>query len=127
MEPEFLTLSDVLEIHADQLERYGGDDGVRDMSLLESAIAMPMAGLGDQYFHSDIFEMAAAYLFHICRNHPFIDGNKRAGAVAAIVFLDLNGEELDCTEDELEELVLSVAKGETAKPEIANFLRQQCR
>lgn len=127
MEPEFLTLSDVLEIHADQLERYGGDDGVRDMSLLESAIAMPMAGFGDQYFHSDIFEMAAAYLFHICRNHPFIDGNKRAGAVAAIVFLDLNGEELDCTEDELEELVLSVAKGEAAKPEIANFLRQQCR
>ena len=127
MDPTFLTLSDMLEIHSDQIERYGGDLGVRDMSLLESAIAMPMAGFGGQYFHEGIFEMAAAYLFHIVNNHPFVDGNKRAGAVAAIVFLDLNGKELDCTQDELEEFVLAAARGEKDKPEIANFLRQFCQ
>lgn len=127
MEPEFLTLGDVIEIHADQIERYGGDLGVRDRALLESAVAMPMAGFGGQYFHTDIFEMAAAYLFHIVRNHPFVDGNKRAGAVVAIVFLDLNGEDLDCSQDELEEFVLAVARGEKDKPEIAGFLRQFCR
>ena len=127
MAPEFLTLGDVLEIHAGQVEGYGGDPGLRDLSLLKSAIAMPMAGLGGQYLHTSIFEMAAAYLYHICRNHPFVDGDKRTGTVAAIVFLDLNGKQLNCTEDELEELVLAVAEGETDKSEITAFLRRHCR
>lgn len=123
MEPKFLSLSEVLEIHRDQIQRYGGDLGVRDLGLLQSAIAMPAAGFGDTYFHTDIFEMAAAYLFHIVQNHPFIDGNKRAGAVASIVFLDLNDISLAADEDQFERLVLRVAEGKADKAEITAFFR----
>jgi len=123
----FLSLGDVVEIHADQLERYGGASGIRDIGLLESAVAMPEAGFGGEYLHGDVFEMAAAYLFHIVRNHPFVDGNKRTGAVAAIVFLELNGHELRSSERALETLVSSVAEGKKRRHEIAVFLRAHCR
>jgi death-on-curing protein len=126
MDPVFLSLSDVVDIHTDQTERYGGATGIRDIGLLESAMGMPMAGFGGQYLHSDIFEMAAAYLYHIVSNHPFVDANKRTGAVTALVFLKLNGHELDCSEDELEELVLGVAQGAQERHEIARFLRRHC-
>lgn len=72
--PEFLRLDDLLEIHRDQIERYGGVLGARDIGLLQSAIAQPCATFAGNYLHADLFEMAAAYLFHIARNHPFIDG-----------------------------------------------------
>ena len=120
----FLTLAEVLEIQRDQVERYGGSAGVRDMGLLESALAMPSAGMGGQYFHEDLFEMAAAYLFHIVKNHPFIDGNKRVGATAAFVFLKLNGLTLTAPEPALEKLVLAVAEGKLKKSEIAPFFRR---
>lgn len=97
-EPLFLSVEDVIEIHADQIERYGGSLGVRDVELLRSAIGMPEAGFGDQYLHADLFEMAAAYLYHIIQNHPFIDGNKRTGTMAAFVFLNLNGVTLDAAD-----------------------------
>ena len=87
IEPIFLGLDEVIEIHNDQIKRYGGHVGIRDIELLKSAVAMPAAGFGGDYLHTDIYEMAAAYLFHIVRNHPFIDGNKRTGAVASVVFL----------------------------------------
>ena len=80
-EPVFLGLDEVLEIHNDQIKRYGGDTGIRDIDLLKSAIAMPAAGFGGDYFHTDIYEMAAACLFYIIRNHPFIDGNGRTGKI----------------------------------------------
>ena len=86
MDPIFLTLNQIIAIHEDQIERYGGELSVRSMELLESAVAMPSAGFGDQYLHKDIYEMAAAYLFHICMNHPFVDGNKRTADVAAESF-----------------------------------------
>ena len=76
MSPIFLGLDEVIEIHRDQIERYGGHPGVRDMGLLQSAIAMPQASHGGKYLHADLFEMAAAYLFHIVQNHPFVDANK---------------------------------------------------
>jgi len=82
--PVFLGLGEVMEIHRDQIERYGGRPGIRDMGLLQSAVSMPAVGFGDYYLHSDIYEMAGAYLFHIIRNHPFVDGNKRTGAIAAV-------------------------------------------
>jgi death on curing protein len=124
---EFLDLHDVLRVHHDQIERYGGEDGVRDLGLLESAVAMPQAGFGGQYFHEDLFEMAAAYLFHIAMNHPFIDGNKRTGTAAALAFLDLNGVEDTAGEDELVAMVLEVAEGKAGKKEIAAFLRKHSR
>ena len=123
MEPTFLDLTDVIAIHRDQVERYGGSFGIRDVGLLESAIAMPAAGFGSQFLHKDIYEMAAACLFHLVQNHPFVDGNKRVGAMAAYAFLDVNGIELIADPDEYTNLVLSVAKGEAIKAAIAEFLR----
>lgn len=123
MEPVFLTLDEVVAIHRDQIERYGGALGVRGWGLLQSAIAMPAATFGGQYLHSDLLEMAAAYMFHIVQNHPFIDGNKRVGAVASDVFLTLNDVRLTASEDEYADFVLSVARGETSKSAAAEFLR----
>ena len=127
MEPLFLTLDEVVKIHRDQIERYGGSLGVRDWGLLQSAVAMPAASFGGQYLHSDIYEMAAAYLFHIIQNHAFIDGNKRVGAVAADVFLALNDVLLTAAEDDYAELVLSIARGESGKAAAAEFLRAHAK
>lgn len=121
---DFLTLDDVLEIHRDQIERYGGSPEIRDAGLLQSAIAMPRATYENNFLHDNIHGMAAAYLFHITQNHPFVDGNKRTGAVAAIVFLELNGFEMNAPEDEFEKLVCQVASGRADKETIAEFLRQ---
>ena len=120
-EPIFLTLGEVLEIHKDQMHRYGGRPGIRDLDLLKSALAMPQAGVGEEYFHEDMLEMAAAYLFHIVRNHPFIDGNKRTGVVAALVFLALNGIEVDAEKAEFETLVRGIAEGRFGKDKVARF------
>lgn len=122
--PLFLGLDEVVEIHCDQIERYGGHPGIRDIELLQSAVAMPAAGFGEDYLHADIFEMAAAYLFHIVRNHPFMDGNKRTGAVAALVFLMMNGIELHASEESLEKMVRSVADGKMDKSCVTEFSRK---
>ncbi|HEX4595222.1 MAG TPA: type II toxin-antitoxin system death-on-curing family toxin [Bryobacteraceae bacterium] len=109
MEPLFLSLDEVLEIHHQQVERYGGSLRLRDAAGLESAVATPQATFGGEFLHTSIPAMAAAYLFHLCQNHPFVDGNKRAGANAAITFLFLNNWEPTLAEEELVELVLAVA------------------
>jgi death-on-curing protein len=127
VEPEFLALDEVLALHADQIRRYGGRPGLRDVTLLSSAIAMPAATYRGEYLHEGLPEMAAAYLFHICRNHPFVDGNKRASLAAALTFLWLNGLRVRATEDELTELVIGVAAGRTGKPEVAVFLKKHAR
>ena len=88
---------------------------------------MPAAAFGGQYLHGDLYEMAAAYLFHIVQTHPFLDGNKRTCAVAAIVFLSLNGVALVAGEVELEGLVRDVAQGDVGKPAVADFLRNNAR
>lgn len=119
----FLGLAEVLEIHDEQIARYGGSPGVRDLGLLESALSQPRAGSGGVYFHVDVHEMAAACLFHILMNHPFIDGNKRVGAHATYVFLRLNGLELECSNAALVAQVLAVAEGRADKAKVAEFLR----
>lgn len=124
MEPVFLGLDEVIEIHSNQIARYGGSPGIRDIELLQSAIAMPAAGYSGDYLHADICEMAAAYLFHIIRNHPFVDGNKRTGAVAALVFLIMNGFELHASEDSFEAMVRLVAEGKMDKAKAASFFRK---
>jgi len=123
-EIDFLSLDDVQFAHRDQIQRYGGDAGVRDLGLLESAIAQPQATFDDQQLHAFPFEMAAAYLFHIVQNHPFVDGNKRTGAVAALLFLDLNGVEITAPPGALYDLTIAVARGEAGKPEVATFLSE---
>ena len=127
MSPLFLGLEEVLEIHHNQITRYGGTEGIRDLGLLQSALSMPQAGAGNQYFHADLFEMAAAYLFHIVRNHPFVDGNKRTGVTAALVFLEMNGIEIRASDEALVKTVLAVAEGKLQKGALAEFFRRHTR
>jgi death-on-curing protein len=127
MEPLFLSLDEVLEIHHQQVERYGGSLGLRDAAGLESAVATPQATFGGEFLHTSIPAMAAAYLFHLCQNHPFVDGNKRAGANAAITFLFLNNWEPTLAEEELVELVLAVASSRLAKQELVAVFESRCR
>jgi death on curing protein len=127
VDPTFLSLAEVLQIHQDQVARYGGATGIRDIELLKSTLGMPPATYGGQFLHTDIYEMAAAYLFHLAKNHPFVDGNKRVGAVAALVFLDLNGFVFDAPEEDFAEMVLAVARGDLGKADVAVFIRRFTR
>lgn len=123
----YLSVDDVLHIHRLQIEQFGGQHGVRDLGLIESAVAMPMASFGGQSLHRDIFDKASAYVFHLAQNHPFLDGNKRVAAATGIVFLKVNGQALLAPPPEYTELVLNVAQGTTQKPEIAEFFRQNTK
>jgi len=122
-----LTRDDVDALHAEQIAIYGGSDGTRDDGLLESAIQMPQQTFGGEYLHTDIFEMAGAYLFHICANHPYVDGNKRTAAEAADVFLFANGFDLEMDSDDFVKLVLDVAESRLTKKQIAEILREHSR
>lgn len=124
MTPIFLNLGEVLAIHEDVIRRYGGSLGIRDLALLESAIGMPQASFGGQYLHDSIPAMAAAYCFHLVANHPFLDGNKRVGAAAANVFLEMNDWVLDAKQDRYAEIVLSIAASRADKPEATVFFAQ---
>jgi death on curing protein len=121
MEIYFLTLEDVLEIHEDQIKRYGGTTGIRDQALLLSAISQPLSTFDGQYLHKTFSDKAGAYLFHVCQNHPFIDGNKRTALASALMFLAMNHCPFDYEETALENLVLGVAEGKTKKDAISAF------
>jgi death on curing protein len=119
-----LTVQQVREIHTAVLEEFGGLAGVGDEGLLESAVAAPKASVFGRSPYSDLAEVAAAYLFYICRNHPFRDGNKRAAMGSAIVFLRLNGIETTPDSDEWENLVLDVAASRIDRAETTRRLRK---
>ena len=121
--PTFLTLEEVLIIHENQINLYGGSHGVRDQGLLDSALAQPQATYDGQFLHQDIIEMAGAYCYHLIENHPFNDGNKRVGIASALVFLEMNDFELNCTEEELERFVLEVASGQRSKHDTNDLIR----
>lgn len=123
----FLTLDEVLALHADQIERYGGRPGVRDVGLLQSALAVPAATYEAAFLHGSLHEMAAAHLFHLVRDHPFVDGNKRTGLVAMLAFLGLNSLRLRADPDALRNLVLGVGEGKISKAEIAVLLQAHTR
>ena len=122
--PIFLTVDEVVALHDLQLERFGGLAGLRDAGLLESAVAMPQAGFDEEFIHSDLYEMAAAYLFHLVKNHPSVDGNKRVGYHAAYVFLRMNGVTLTLTQADAYGLVIATAEGRAAKEQIAAALSE---
>ena len=122
----FLTVDDILESHQNQIDTYGGSHGVRDIGLLESAIAQPEASFGGLYLHTDIFEMAAAYLYHLVMNHPFFDWNKRVGLEAALIFLEINDANLKASDEELIDLVVKTTTRQVVKREIAQFFRSNC-
>jgi death on curing protein len=118
-----LSIDDVLQIHQDQIARYGGSPDLRDPGLLQSALAQPQAMFGGEWLHTYPFEMAAAYLFHVVKNHPFVDGNKRTGAVAGLLFLELNGVELQIPTGQLSDITIAVACGEMDKAGVAAFFQ----
>lgn len=124
MEPVFLTLAEVVEIHNDQIKRYGGSRILRDLGLLESALAQPEASFSGEWLHKDLYEMAAAYAYHLCQNHPFVDGNKRTALACALVFMELNGVSIQDPKGQLKTAMLKIAAGEMGKNEFANFLRK---
>ena len=119
-----LTVEIVREIHAEAIARFGGADGVREMALLESAVAAPQASFGGKSPYVDLAEVAAAYLYYICKNHPFIDGNKRAALGACIVFLRLNGIEPKADGPQWEKLTLAVAASTIDRDETTARLRR---
>lgn len=121
MDARFLTLNQVLRLHEMQLEAFGGSTGIRDLGLLESAMGNVEATFAGEYLHQTLYEMGAAYLYGICRNHPFVDGNKRTAAAAALTFFEMNGVEIEATEDELYDLVIGVAEGRIEKDAVASF------
>ena len=123
-DPVFLNLAEVIEVHADQIKRYGGQDGVRDFGLLESALAQPEASFAGEWLHKGLYEMAAAYAYHLCQNHPFIDGNKRAALACALVFLELNGLSVRDPAGLLKDAMLRIASGTMSKVEFAQRLRR---
>lgn len=122
-----LNIDIVREIHAEGLRQFGGLRGVRDENLLASAVLTPQSTFGGKSPYSDIVEIAAAYLFHICKNHPFFDGNKRAAMMAAIVFLRLNGIEPSPDSAQWEEFVLDIAASRLDRDGTTRRLRKLLR
>ncbi|MEM1353462.1 MAG: type II toxin-antitoxin system death-on-curing family toxin [Planctomycetota bacterium] len=121
----FVEVEEALRIHARQIKRFGGDPGVRDLGLLESALAMPRASFGGAYVHHDVVAMAGAYLFHLAKNHAFVDGNKRVALAVALFFLARNGRPLDAEDASLHNHVLAVASGSMGKERVTAYLREQ--
>lgn len=122
--PKFLELSDVLEIHDLLIVRTGGTPGLRDEGLLDSALAQPKASFFGELLHPTIPEQAAAYLYHLSRNHAFLDGNKRTAFAVMQTFLQLNGYSLELSEDEKYNVVMQVAQGQMSKEDLAAYLKQ---
>jgi death-on-curing protein len=123
-DPEFLTIDDVLALHADRIEKYGGSLGLRDAGGLSSAIGMAAATFAGSFLHPTLAEMSAAYLFHISQAHAFVDGNKRVALAAALAFLALNGRELHADPDALYDICIRVAVGDASKADAAVFIER---
>ena len=119
-----LTAEIVREIHAQAIATYGGSEGVRDVALLESAVAAPQASFGGKSPYRDLCEVAAAYMFYLCRNRPFVDGNKWTALGACLVFLRLNGVEPKSDGPECEELTVAVAAGAIDRDETTRRLQR---
>jgi death on curing protein len=120
-EPRWLDTNIVLDVHAEQLALFGGADGIRDLGLLESALARPINKFGDG--ESDLAVLAAAYAFGIARNHPFVDGNKRAAFASIIVFLGLNGFDFDVPPEQATAIILALAAGEVTEESLTRWIR----
>lgn len=122
--PEFLQIADILEIHQILIAQFGGMPGIRDEGLLESALSQPQATFFGELLHPTIHEQAAAYLYHIAKNHPFLDGNKRTAYGAMEAFLRLNGYNLSLSDEQTYNMVMQVAQGEMSKEALASLLEQ---
>ena len=124
MSIRFVPLEVVLTIHADLLQRYGGRAGMRDRKLLESALAQPKMTIEGRFVHKTIFEKAAAYGYHLCKNHPFVDGNKRVALVLMDIFLERNGWEIVAHEEQAYAMMMDLATGKLSKAQLASWLKK---
>ncbi|MEZ4295880.1 MAG: Fic family protein [Polyangiaceae bacterium] len=124
--PLFFLVQDVQDLHAGVLERYGGQDGMRDLRLLESAVAAPRASYDGQFLHEDLFAMAAAYAFHISENQPFLDGNKRAGLTTALAFLYVNGIDIHAATRDFHHAMIALSSRRMTMAELADLFRSLC-
>lgn len=120
----FLNVQEVINIHDLLVMKYGGLMGLRDLGLLSSAVETPKAQFNKKFLHESLFDQAAAYLFHISKNHPFLDGNKRTAAASALIFLKDNKIKLKFTSEEFEKLVLETARGKAGKKQISTFFKE---
>lgn len=123
----YLSLHQVLDLHKQQIERYGGARELRDRGALESALARPAMTFGGDDLYPDVPVKAAALMHSLALNHPFLDGNKRVAAHAAVLFATINGFELRATADELVEITLAVAQGKVEVEALAIWFRQRLR
>jgi death on curing protein len=122
--PDFVNQTTVLKIHTRQIEKFGGTPGIRDEGLLESALAQPQATFAGELLHPTIYEQAAAYLYHLAMNHPFIDGNKRTAFAVMDTFLRLNGYSLNLTNEQAYDLVMQVAQSQMSKSDLVGCLEK---
>jgi len=120
----FLTLENIIDIHDHLLQAFGGSYGLRDQNLLESALHQPQLQFDNRYVCDDLCSMAAAYAYHIIKNHPFVDGNKRTGVFSAITFLEFNDQMIDLGNQQLYQLAIDIAESKIPKDAIAEFLRK---
>jgi death on curing protein len=120
--PKFLDTETVLRLHDRQIERFGGMTGVRNRGLMESALAQPQATFGGELLHPTLADQAAAYLYHLAKNHPFMDGNKRTAFAVMDTFLRLNGARLGLPPEQAYELTMQVAQGQLSKDALAQRL-----
>lgn len=126
-EPRWLTRAVVEAVHADQIREHGGEFGLRDAGLLESALARPRHRFHYAPDDSDVFVLAASYAFALAQNHPFVDGNKRVAFVAMALFLELNGQRLEADEAQAAQMILDVAAGTlTGEDTLARWLQEHC-
>ena len=120
----FIPKQVILHFHEQLIELYGGTPGIRDEQLLDSALEQPKSSFGSSFLNESIFEMAAAYGFHICKNHPFVDGNKRISLVAMDTFLQENGYEITASEKETYKIIIALSSGEISKKELTEWLKE---
>jgi death on curing protein len=120
----FLTKDQILHLHRNAIRDYGGSDSIRDINMLDSALAQPKATFDGKYLHGNIYLMASAYFFHISQNQPFMDGNKRTGLLAMYTFLRINGFLLDTENEIIYPILLQVAEGRLDKDDLASFIKQ---
>jgi death-on-curing protein len=127
IEPRFLTVSEVIEIHDQEIASAGGLSGVRDLNALDSALGAPQASYSGQFL-MDIFEMAATYLNSIAINHPFLDGNKRTALASSLTFLFMNGYAIDeLYDEELADKTLELVTGKITKSDLAEYLKSRSK
>ena len=124
MATRFIPSRIVSTIHSDLLQRYAGRPGLREPNLLDSALAQPKMTVGGKFIHKTLFDKAAAYGFHVCKNHPFVDGNKRVAFVLMDIFLQKNGWEIVANEEEAYSMMMSLASGKLTKAQLCKWLKE---